>query len=203
VLDLRDHAINPTFGLYAELRVDEGTPAALGSYTYTQVTPEVRGYLPIAKKFVLAARARLGTISGDVPATERYFGGGTSSMRGFGARQLSPFAPSLSDATVNLPVGGAGLFETSFELRTPPVFTVFGLDLNTLVFLDGGDVTYAASDLDLSTLHWAAGVGLRFVTPIGPIGLDVAYRLNRTNAAPNNPDPGTHFNFLFAVGEAF
>ncbi|CAN5294399.1 hypothetical protein BH11MYX1_BH11MYX1_11500 [soil metagenome] len=203
VLDLRDHAINTRFGIYAELRVAQGTPAALGGYTYTQVTPEVRGYLPISKKFVLAARARLGTISGNVPATERYFGGGTSSMRGFGARQLSPFAPSLADATTNLPVGGAGLFETSLELRTPPVFTVFGLDLNTLVFLDGGDVTFAASDLNLANLHWATGVGLRFVTPIGPIGLDVAYRLNRTNATSTNPDPGTRFNFLFAVGEAF
>lgn len=203
VLDLRDHAINTTFGLYAELRVAEGTPAALGSYTYTQVTPEVRGYLPIASRFVLAARARLGTISGDVPATERYFGGGTSSMRGFGARRLSPYAPSLSDATVNLPVGGADLFETSFELRTPPLLTLGGLDLNTVVFLDGGDVTFAAAELDIFNLHWAAGAGLRLVTPIGPIGLDVAYRLNRTNVALNNPDPGTHFNFLFAVGEAF
>ncbi len=203
VLDLRDHAINTTFGLYAELRVAEGTPAALGSYTYTQVTPEIRGYLPVAGKYVLAGRARLGTISGDVPATERYFGGGTSSMRGFGARQLSPFERSNSDATVGLPVGGAGLFEASFELRTPPVLNLGGLDLNTLAFLDGGDVTFAASDLDISNLHWAVGVGLRLVTPIGPIGLDVAYRLNRTNAAPDNPDPGTHFNFLFAVGEAF
>lgn len=203
ILDLRDHAINTRLGVYAELRVAEGTRAALGSYAYTQVTPEVRGYLPLSKKFVLAARARLGTISGNVPATERYFGGGTSSMRGFGARQLSPFAPSLANAATNLPIGGAGLFETSLELRTPPVFTVFGLDLNTLVFLDGGDVTFAASQLDITNLHWATGVGLRFVTPIGPIGLDVAYRLNRTNAAPENPDPGTHFNFLFAVGEAF
>jgi translocation and assembly module TamA len=203
VLDLRDHAINTTFGIYAELRVAQGTPAALGRFTYTQVTPEVRGYLPISKKLVLAARARFGTLSGNVPATERYFGGGTSSMRGFGARQLSPFEPALADANKNLPVGGAGLFETSFELRTPPLFRVFGLDLDTLVFLDGGDVTFAASDLNLAHLHWATGVGLRFVTPIGPIGLDVAYRLNRTNATADNPDPGTRFNFLFAVGEAF
>jgi outer membrane protein assembly factor BamA len=151
---------------------------------------------------VLAARARLGTITGDVPATERYFGGGTSSMRGFGARQLSPFAPYKKDPTIELPIGGAGLFETSLELRTP-LATVFGLELSDVLFLDGGDVTFAASDLDLSRLHWATGVGLRLATPIGPIGLDVAYRLNRTNAAADNPDPGTHFNFLFAVGEAF
>jgi outer membrane protein assembly factor BamA len=202
-LDLRDSPITPSFGLYAELRAAVGTKLALGDYDYLQTTPEVRGYLPVFPHYVLAARARLGTITGKVPATERYFGGGTSSQRGFSSRQLSPFAESTRDLGRFVPIGGAGLFETSIELRTPALVHPFGLPISTVEFLDGGDVTFAASDLDLSNLHWAAGVGVRIDTPIGPIGLDVAYRLNRTADNGINPKAGDHFNYLFSVGEAF
>lgn len=200
-LDLRDKPISPTFGLYAEVRVAVGTKFALGDFDYLQTTPEVRGYLPLGK-YVLAGKARLGTITGDVPATERYFGGGTSSQRGFSSRQLSPFAQSTQDLNLFVPIGGAGLFESSIELRTPTLFKI-GVPFSFVGFLDGGDVTFAASDLDLSNLHWATGIGLRVDTLIGPIGLDVAYRLNRTEDNGVNPKPGDHFNYLFSVGEAF
>jgi outer membrane protein assembly factor BamA len=201
-LDLRDDPIAPTYGLYAELRASVGTRLALGQYDYLQTTPDIRGYLPLLPHFVLAARVRLGTITGQVPATERYFGGGSASQRGFSSRQLSPFAASTRDLGKFAPIGGAGLFESSIELRTPPIITIKGFPITSVLFLDGGDVTFAASDLDLSNLHWATGVGLRLDVGI-PIGVDVAYRLTRTNDDGVNPKPGERFNFLFAVGEAF
>ncbi|HEY6034480.1 MAG TPA: BamA/TamA family outer membrane protein [Kofleriaceae bacterium] len=205
VLDLRDSPINPTFGLYAEVRAAVGTHFALGAYDYLQLTPQVRGFLPLGSDYVLAARARFGTITGDVPATERYFGGGTASMRGFSARQLSPFVRSTRDPLPNVPIGGAGLLELSAELRIPAYFTLLGLPVSSVLFLDGGDVTFTASELDPQNLHWATGFGLRFVTPIGPVGIDIAYRLNRTahDAEMLNPNAGHHFNWLLAVGEAF
>ncbi|MEO8841010.1 MAG: BamA/TamA family outer membrane protein [Kofleriaceae bacterium] len=206
ILDLRDSPINTTYGLYAEARVSMGTKFALGDYNYFELTPEVRGYLPLAPHYVVAGRVRFGTITGQVPATERYFGGGTSSMRGFGARALSPFAPSRADPTQELPIGGAGLFEASIELRTPFV-KVKGLQLTDVLFLDGGDVTFAASEIDPTYLHWAAGLGVRAGTPIGPFGLDIAYRLNRTDDNGVNPGPAhtvfQHMKFSVAFGEAF
>ena len=107
----------------------------------------------------------------------------------------------------DLPIGGAGLFEASVELRGPPFVTIKGLPIDDVIFLDGGDVTYSAKDIDLTNLHWAVGVGFRVATPIGPIGLDIAYRLNRQEDDGINPDPGTTFyqrlKFLLAVGDAF
>jgi outer membrane protein assembly factor BamA len=205
VLDLRDSPISPHFGLYAEVKAAVGTRYALGEYDYLQLTPEVRGFLPLGKDYVLAARSRFGTITGDVPATERYFGGGTSSMRGFSSRQLSPFVRSTTDPFPNVPIGGAGLLELSAELRIPSYFNFLGFPISSVVFLDGGDVTFAADELDPKNLHWATGFGLRVVTPVGPVGLDIAYRLNRTehDAAMLNPDAGHHVNWLLAVGEAF
>jgi outer membrane translocation and assembly module TamA len=52
-------------------------------------------------------------------------------------------------------------------------------------------------------LHWATGVSFRpYYLPIGPIRLDLAYRLNRTDG-PKDPLPGNHWAFIFSLGEAF
>ena len=82
-----------------------------------------------------------------------------------------------------------------------------GLQLTDVLFLDGGDVTFTASEIDPSYLHWAAGIGLRAGTPIGPFGVDVAYRLTRTDDNGVNPEPAHtvfgHLKFSLAFGEAF
>jgi outer membrane protein assembly factor BamA len=194
VLDLRDKPIEPTRGIYAELRGAKGTPYAGGSFDYLEVTPEVRLFWTLLGT-TAAARARLGRISGDVPASERFYGGGVSSHRGFSPRRLSP-----ADPVTGLVIGGAELAETSFELRHG-IGSPYGIDLGGVVFLDGGDVTANAGQIDLLHLHWAIGTGLRWLSPIGPIGIDIAYRLDRTG--PGEPEAGTKFNFLLAVGEAF
>ena len=74
--------------------------------------------------------------------------------------------------------------------------------MGAAAFLDGGDVTLTTDELDPSHLHWAAGLSLRpYYLPIGPIRLDLAYRLNRTGAG--EPLPGERVVFLFSLGEAF
>jgi translocation and assembly module TamA len=208
VLDLRNTPVSPRYGGYAELRAAWGTPAALGGYDYVQLTPEVRGFVPLGP-FVLALRARVGTITGNVPATERYYGGGTSSMRGFGQRGLSPVA--LTDYTCDgkVPcivgndlrvIGGAGLIETSAELRTPPFLTIRGVGIDTILFLDGGNVTRTASELDPFDQYWAVGFGLRVPTAIGPLGAELGIRINRLR-----PSDGwtARLNPLLVIGEAF
>ncbi|MFT3693551.1 MAG: BamA/TamA family outer membrane protein [Kofleriaceae bacterium] len=213
ILDLRDNPINTNDGFYAEVRMAKGTRYALGDFDYFQITPDVRGYLSLAPNYVLAARIKAGTIVGDVPATERYFGGGATDNRGFARRYLSPYAPLVDDPYHSGPVGGAGMFQMSLELRAPLPFKLAGFDLTGTLFLDGGDVTFDASDLSLSNLQWAAGVGIAFATPIGPVGFNAAYRLNRTNDAGaltpvtppyiQSPEVGSHLNLSIAVGQAF
>jgi translocation and assembly module TamA len=200
-LDLRDDPIEPTLGLYAEARVDEGTQYAGGALDFFRVTPELRGYAPVPEvPVVLAARIRAGRIYGDIPVTERYFSGGASSHRGFGERRLAPTLRGDVDGSIeSVPIGGPELFETSFEVRSR-LTKVRGMDLGGVTFLDGGDVT-ERDMLDLGNLHWAVGVGLRLFTVIGPVRADVGYRLNRTG--PGNPEPGSHFAFHLSIGEAF
>ncbi len=203
VLDLRDNPIEPTLGLYAELRLDEGTPFAGSGVDFYRATPELRGYVPVPVPvigLVVAARARAGRIWGDVPVTERYFSGGSTTQRGFGERRLAPTLVGEVDGDVReVPIGGAELAEANIELRTK-LATIRGMKLGGVTFLDGGDVT-EQGELDLGNLHWAAGLGLRLYTVIGAVRVDVGYRLNRTG--PGEPDPGSPWAFHLSIGEAF
>jgi translocation and assembly module TamA len=195
-LDLRDRPIEPHYGIYAEARVTEGTRYAGGAFNYTQITPELRGYVPIAKA-VLALRARVGEFFGDIPPTERYYSGGASSDRGYPERQLSPIATNGPDTVV---IGGGGLAEASAELRVP-AGKLLGLATGGVAFIDGGDVEMTASQLDIWQLHWAAGVGFRwFLLPIGPLRVDVAYRFGLDSA---NLPTLSRFQWFLGIGEAF
>ncbi len=200
-VDLRDNPITPHTGAYGEIRVTHGGAYAGGAYDYVQLMPELRGYVPIGRA-VLAGRARVGVIVGDVAPTERFFAGGANSHRGFPERHLSPSVTGLDSDKhrETVPIGGAALAETGVELRVP--FVLFGIDMGAAAFLDGGDVTEQPGDLDLGHLHWAAGLSFRpYYLPIGPIRLDLAYRLNRTG--DGEPLAGQRWSFLFSLGEAF
>lgn len=200
VLDVRDQPLEPRLGAYAELRVAEGTRLAGGGYEFLEVVPELRGYVPVGP-VVLAARARAGGIFGDVPPTERLFSGGASSHRGFGERRLSPSVTGEVDgSTRTVPFGGAGLIETGVEARVP-ITSWRGMPIGGVVFLDGGDVRDDVDQLDPVDLHWAAGLGLRLHTLVGPVRADAGYRLNRTG--PMEPEPGSRWAFHISLGEAF
>jgi translocation and assembly module TamA len=208
-LDLRDHPIEPRLGAYAELRLAEGTEYAGGQMTYLQVVPEVRGYVPVGR-VVLAARARGGTFVGDAPPTERFFSGGASNHRGFGERRLAPFErgpdavdpdkPDEMPKIRSVPYGGTALLETGLEARVP-ITTWRKIGIGTVAFLDGGDVRDDLSEIDVGALHWAAGLGLRFQTLVGPVRADLGYRLNRTGET--EPAAGSRFAFHLSLGEAF
>jgi translocation and assembly module TamA len=199
-VDLRDDPVAPRLGLYAEARVEEGTVAAGGEFGYLRWTPELRGYAPLGP-IVLAARGRLGDFVDDVPVTQRYFAGGASSQRGFAERTLAPTATREVDGeTFSAPIGGGAMLETGAELRFP-IATIKDIPLGGVVFADGADVTEELDDLDPGHLHWAAGAGLRAATPIGPVRIDLGWRLNRTG--DGEPRAGERFAFHLSLGEAF
>lgn len=202
VLDLRDNPIEPTFGVYAEVRVDEGTQYAGSALDFVRVTPEVRGYLSVPQlPVVLATRARAGRLYGEIPVTERYFSGGSTRQRGFGERRLAPNVRGLIDGEVRgVPIGGAELFESNVELRGR-VGEIKGMSVGGVAFLDGADVVDAGQSIALGNLHWAAGMGVRLHTLVGAVRADLGYRLNRHG--PMDPDPGSRFTLHLSIGEAF
>jgi outer membrane translocation and assembly module TamA len=200
-LDLRDHPVEPRLGAYASVRSAVATQYAGSAYEFVQFVPEVRGYVPISS-VTLAGRLRLGTfLGGDVPPTERFFSGGASNHRGFGERKLAPSVYGVINGQKHtVPYGGAALLETGLEARFP-ITTWREIGIGGAVFLDGGDVAEELSAIQPGALYWAAGVGLRLHTIVGPLRADLGYRLNRKG--PGDLASDSPIAFHLSLGEAF
>jgi translocation and assembly module TamA len=199
--DGRDDPMRPRLGFWLGLFLELGGRWAGGDFDYIKLTPEVRGYVPLHERLVLAGRLRFGWAPwapGDLPITQRYFSGGATSQRGFSQQQLSPLASNPEGKTV--PIGGRAQLETSLELRFD-AFQLWGGWFGLVAFVDGADVTRRIDSLDPLKLHWAAGGGLRYHTPVGPLRFDFGWRLNRTGAG--QPEPGTPYAFHLSLGQAF
>jgi len=102
--------------------------------------------------------------------------------------------------TITVPYGGAGMIDSSVEMRFP-IMSIRKMPLNGVTFLDSGDVTNTPSELSLGNLNYAVGFGLRLLTIVGPIRADFGYRLNRKG--PMDPEPNTPYAFHISLGEAF
>jgi len=197
--DLRDNPLEPRRGGFISLRVTEGTPLAGGAFSYLQLQPDLRAYVPLGR-MVLAFRLRYGTILGDVPVTERLFSGGAQNHRGFSARALAPVETRVVNevGTISVLIGGESFLEAGAELRVP-LGELGPFLVGSTLFLDGGDVPNDGDDLDPFNLHWAAGFGMFLKYGAFKIRFDLGHRLNRTTT-----DDFVENTLLFlGVGETY
>jgi translocation and assembly module TamA len=187
--DHRDKPLEPRNGFYASMSLQEGGGPLQGDFGYFRVLPDLRAYVSFLDDNALtfAVRLQVGelwAISGESAVVIRFYGGGANSMRGFSERRLSPLleapipgtappAPGNPQPTETVPIGGNGMFTGSFEARYSVLENV-----RVATFLDVGQVTTGLFGVsDLPGVLWAVGVGVRYLTPIGPIRLDLARRL--------------------------
>jgi translocation and assembly module TamA len=178
-------------GTVTTLRLREG--GAELSADWLQLMVDSRTYAPLSPRLQLAGRIRAATIlargGAGVPIPLRLYSGG-SMMRGFGARQLSPqvlVPTSTPGVGAGVPVGGQGLLDGSVELRWSA-----GQRLGLAAFVDAGAVSAEALDPSrlARLLFVAPGVGLRYRSPVGPVRLDLAYRLQVREPLPFLARPG-------------
>ena len=122
-----------------------------------------------------------------------FYSGGPNSNRGYAFSEVGPHGPLglLSNGPVNClltpndpdcirPLGGLTLWEASTEVR----FRILG-PLRGVVFADASDVTRKRWYLRLTVPHLSPGIGIRYDTPVGPLRVDLGYRLlERTSGAP-------------------
>lgn len=161
--------------------------------------------LPGAHPFTLVAGGRVGvalgfarvlddgTVVDDVPASERFFAGGDSTVRGFVLDRLG------TPETLNnqgFPSGGSGLVVINVELRSP-----YWKGLGAVGFFDAGNVFRRASDIALDGLRPAAGGGLRYRSPLGPLRFDIGFNLDRRLLPTGARERGAVFHL--SLGQAF
>jgi outer membrane protein insertion porin family len=169
--DTRDSFIQPHRGFMASLAVDisRGLESSLDNFVKYKV--DLRGYHSPYQKLTLAGRAFGGYIlpygvDGQIPKDQLFFLGGTNDVRGFDENMLRFNAGKD-------PVGGRLALAGSVEAR----YLLTG-NWELTLFVDAGSVQQAEDDQGDDDWRWSAGLGLRYLTPIGPIGLLYGRKLN-------------------------
>ena len=208
VHDTRDQPLDAHQGLYqtADLGM---SPQVLGSSAgFARFFGQMAYYQPFFNKaLVWANDVRLGLAkafpASRVPLSERFFSGGSTSLRGFpingaGPQRTVPVCGNPSDPStcskIQVPVGGTQLFIVNSELRFPMPITK---GLGGAVFYDGGNVyDHIGFRGVIANFSNTLGVGLRYQTPVGPIRFDVGHLMS--------PIPGINpTQFFITIGQAF
>lgn len=192
-----DDALNPRRGTITSVHLENAFRFLRGAYHYQELMFEGRIYWPLTRTIVWANRARIGTLFAgsvsDMPFSARYFLGGSTSVRGWGRYEISPLNSR------GLPIGGRSLLEISTELRFP-----LRGKLSGVAFVDAGQVGAESVTFDMATLRYAAGPGLRYLTPIGAVRADLGVQLNRVpGLVINGKDEQRHWRVHFSIGQAF
>jgi outer membrane protein insertion porin family len=181
--DTRDDPLDPSLGTLGIVSGDLAA-RAIGSQVGF-----IKGYfqgfiyrrLPVPRRVVLALGARIGLAHGfetiqegegvsDLPASERFYAGGDTSVRGFTLDRL------VNEQTITpsgFPTGGSGVIILNSELRV----NLFGR-LQGAGFIDAGNVFPRANEFTLTDLRPTAGFGLLFRSPVGPVRVDLGFNLH-------------------------
>jgi translocation and assembly module TamA len=174
-IDQSDDLLDPTSGFRATLFVAPETSRSQGQQsTYLRSQLDAAAYRSVGDRAVLAGRFRAATIAGadigNVAPSRRLYGGGGSSVRGYGFQGVGP-RDEFGEAT-----GGASLLEVSVEARINTGL----LDgaIQVVPFFDIGSVSQSSVP-NFGFVRYAAGLGVRYKTGFGPVRIDVGVPLNR------------------------
>lgn len=212
--DRTDAPFQPRRGYYVSLELERAEEYTGSDFGYVRLALEAADFEEMGERLVAAARLRGGLVeptegllfegqqdpvSEVVHPRKRFFGGGPTSVRGFGLNLLGPTvlvvdsmavcperpvlecAQELADTDPGRlgerPIGGNAAYELSLELRR---------DLNgpwgVVGFLDMGQVLPSIDRVDGPAV--TPGFGVRYSSPFGPIRLDLGYNSSRPRRLP-------------------
>ncbi|NTX58466.1 outer membrane protein assembly factor, partial [Myxococcus sp. CA039A] len=197
-----------------------GNAVAAFPINSVKLASNLSGYIPLGRRASLALSARAGTIVPLEPGAQTigsklFYLGGSSSLRGFREDGVLPedvrealhqrlrdcrslISPSGCSGELKAVLAGqvpgsqgGELFTLGkAELRVPALTS---LDLG--LFLEAGNLWLDRTRLDFERLRYAAGVGLRYVTPVGPLAFDVGFNLD-----PDEEVNEARTQFHFSIG---
>ncbi len=215
--DRRDNPIDPTRGTLVTGDVELAARAIGSQVGY------IKGFfqgatfrsLDSGARTVVAARALVGVARGfsrtvivpggtseeivqDLPASQRFFAGGSTTVRGFQLDRLGVDA-IIDQNGLGLSLGGNGVVVANVEIRRL-VTRLLGRNFGIVGFLDTGNVFRRAGDIDLGQLRSAAGFGVRYDSPLGPLRLDFGFKTRRRTI---NEVRERGWEYHLSIGEAF
>lgn len=190
VYDTRDNPFDPKKGILSGVSLKVTSPVFLSETSFIKLIFHLSTYQALTKGIVLALSFRGGVAQGyhdteELPIVERFFLGGRTTVRGY---EQDTLGPKGSDGT---PTGGNAFLLGNVEIRSS-----LGKGIGIVAFLDGGNVWLKAKDMNPSNLKYTTGLGLRYNTPVGPIGIDYGHKLQREKGESSG-------ELHFSIGHAF
>lgn len=218
--DTRDDIIDPHRGFFTSASVEYAFPIVSAKAHFLKEYVQGAWYLPLTRTTVFALSGRVGLIQNygrtdedqvlPVPLSERFTAGGENTHRAFALDRLGnlcidPDEPADCQATLFqaidektklrvgpvLPLGGNALFLVNAEYRFP----IFGA-VGGAVFADVGNVF--AKTIKFDRLRYGAGIGIRYLSPVGPLRIDVARPFRRYETYETD-----WFQYFISLGYAF
>jgi outer membrane protein insertion porin family len=184
--DRRDNPTESHRGVYNTIDVGIALPQFASQTSYSRLVLRNSTYHAVTRNVVLARTLQFGYIQRlgglpVIPLGERFYGGGASSQRAFPDNQAGP-----RDLETGFPIGGNALLFHSTELRFP----LIGDNIGGVIFHDMGNIYSDINQIsfgfrqgsyqNFNYMVQAAGIGIRYKTPVGPVRLDFSY-------SPNSP----------------
>jgi len=164
--DSRDSAIVPTSGRLMSFNLDW---AVAGDSKYVRSIARYQQYFPLSRRFTFGFNAQFGWGKGigerPYPFFKNFYGGGLGTVRGFDQNSLGPV-----DVT-GAYIGGNREFNVNGELYLPVPGTGNDRTLRWFTYVDAGNVWGENDKLDFGSLRASAGIGLTWVSPVGPLKL--------------------------------
>lgn len=190
VRDSRDNILVPTRGAQQRLFAEWGLPVM--DLEYYRLTYQHTRYLPLTNRITLAGNVELGygnSYGGKpYPIFKNFYVGGINSVRGYETASLGPVD------VFGTPLGGTRRLNFQTEVLTPlpggdRTLRIFG-------FLDGGWVWGKDDTVSLNDLRFASGIGISWISPLGPMKFSYAYPIN-------NKTGDKLQRFQFSIGTGF
>lgn len=168
----------PTEGSKNSLSLDVTLPIA--DFRYYKLDASHKSYHPIGNDLTWTLSSRLGLAQGygnnELPFFKRYYGGGSSSVRGFDFNSLGA---TYADGKAK---GGELSLLAGTSIISPMKFIKDSDNMRMSAFIDAGAIEEKASSFDIDEIRMSTGVAFSWLTPVGPLGIYAAKPLIKKSA---------------------